>query len=320
MSARTAELAGELVDLLRGFVGERSVTYDEYRAVKAWLIEVGTAGEWPLVLDVFLESAVEERAFANRAGSPGAIEGPYYLPRAPLLEAPYELPRRPDEPGAPLVLRGRVVSSSGAPLPGAVLDVWQADASGDYSGFSEAPEGNLRGKLVAGEDGRYEVRTVRPAPYTIPLDGPTGRVVAAAGWNAWRPAHVHVKVTADGHEPLTTQLTFADSEHLDDDPARAVKDELLVRPVRENGASVVEYDFMLASGEHALAGPAPDAAAGGLAEGSRVSATPALPPPALAPEPARRTWRPALPAERAPRFGAPRGGTRAAPGRQPKVR
>ncbi|MDQ4118397.1 MAG: catechol 1,2-dioxygenase, partial [Actinomycetota bacterium] len=41
---------------------ENEVTYDEFQAVKQWLIEVGEGGEWPLFLDVFVEHSVEEVA------------------------------------------------------------------------------------------------------------------------------------------------------------------------------------------------------------------------------------------------------------------
>ncbi|MEA2324941.1 MAG: catechol 1,2-dioxygenase, partial [Solirubrobacteraceae bacterium] len=261
---RGAVLIGDLVQRVRAFVAEHGATYEEYRAAKQWLIEVGEAGEWPLFLDVFVESAVEERAYAARPGSPGAIEGPYYLPDAPLLQPPFRLPCRDDEPGEALVLSGRVTSAGGGPLAGALLDVWQADAEGRYSGFSsEVPDGNLRGRVTAGDDGRYEVRTVRPAPYTIPHDGPTGRLIAAAGWHPWRPAHIHLKVSADGHELLTTQLTLADSEWVDDDVARAVKEPLIVRPQRRDGVLRIEHDFVLADlGSEAVA---PSRTAGAVA-------------------------------------------------------
>jgi catechol 1,2-dioxygenase len=283
---RGAVLIGDLVQRLRAFVAEHGATYDEYRAAKQWLIEVGEAGEWPLFLDVFVESAVEEQAHAARPGSPGAIEGPYHLPDAPLLEPPFRLPRRHDEAGDAVVLSGRVTSAGGRPLPGAVLDVWQADAEGRYSGFSSAvPEGNLRGRLTAGDDGRYEVETVRPAPYTIPHDGPTGRLIAAAGWHPWRPAHIHLKVSADGHELLTTQLTLADSEWVDDAVARAVKAPLIVHPQRRDGVLRIEHDFVLAELGSAAAEPV-------AADAARV----------------RRAWSPPLATGRAPRFGAPRPG------------
>lgn len=323
MSRRTERLAGGLIDQIRRFVDEHDVTYDDYRAVKQWLIEVGEAGEWPLFLDVFIESAVEAKAHAARPGTSGAIEGPYYLPGAPLLEPPYELPVRADEEGEPLLVHGRVTSADGRPLPGAVLDVWQSDAQGRYSGFSEIPDGILRGKVVAGDDGAYEFRTIRPAPYTIPLDGPTGQLVAACGWNPWRPAHIHLKVSADGYELLTTQLTLADSDYIDDDPARAVKPELIVQPLRRSGTLVIEQDFALAPAIHALAGPAAAEGAAGRAA-AEGAAGPAVGPAGAArrngraaasdrpegpdrePASRRRAWRPPMAAEPAPRFGAPR--------------
>ena len=142
-----------------------------------------------------------------------------------------------------------MLSSDGTPLADAILDVWHADADGLYSGFDpRLPEGILRGRVRTDGEGRYEVRTIVPAPYTIPLDGPTGRLCAAAGWSPWRPAHIHLIVSADDHEPLTTQLFIDSSDHLDNDVASAVKEELIVRPrLAEHAPDLsFEYDFVLA--------------------------------------------------------------------------
>jgi len=145
---------------------------------------------------------------------------------------------------------GRVLDADGSPLAGANLDIWQADAEGRYSGFMPGPpEGNLRGQVRADADGRYEFTTVIPGPYTIPLDGPTGKLTAAAGWSPWRPAHIHLIVSAEGYEPLVTQLFIDTSDHLHDDVASAVKDELIVHPepsADEPGRLQFEYDFALA--------------------------------------------------------------------------
>jgi catechol 1,2-dioxygenase len=240
---RAETLVSSLLDAIRGVIVEHDVTYEEYATAKQWLIDVGEAGEWPLFLDVFVETTVERNAFRGRAGSAGTILGPYHLPDAPVLEAPFELPRRADEPGEPLTLRGRVTDAGGAPLAGAVLDVWHADAAGFYSGFHpDLPAGIFRGKVIADERGRYEVNTILPAPYTIPHDGPTGAMVAACDWHPWRPAHIHLIVEAEGHEPLITQLFFKGGEYLDADVAGAVKDDLIVTPVD----GTVTYDFALA--------------------------------------------------------------------------
>jgi catechol 1,2-dioxygenase len=248
-TARADLLVGDALARIHALIAEHDVTYEEFQAAKAWLIAVGEAGEWPLFLDVFVEHAVEKQVFANRRGTQGTILGPYHLPGSPVLPAPFELPRRPDEDGDRLVFRGRVTGEDGEPLAGAELDVWHADAKGLYSGFDPSlPEGILRGKVLTDADGRYEVRTVLPAPYTIPQDGPTGAMTHAAGWSPWRPAHIHLIVSAEGHEPLVTQLYIDSSEYLDTDVADAVKDELIVAPRREPGEEDLSftYDFALA--------------------------------------------------------------------------
>ena len=136
----------------------------------------------------------------------------------------------------------------GNPLAGANLDVWQADSEGRYSSFMPGPpEGNLRGQVRTDAEGRYEVRTMVPGPYTIPLDGPTGLMTAAAGWSPWRPAHIHLIVSAEGYEPLVTQLFIDTSDYLDSDVASAVKPELIVHPEPAgDGSYAFTYDFALA--------------------------------------------------------------------------
>jgi catechol 1,2-dioxygenase len=169
------------------------------------------------------------------------------------------MPRRPDEAGDPLLFTGRVVSSDGTPLAGAELDVWHADAKGLYSGFDPSlPEGILRGKVYTDDDGRFELRTVVPAPYTVPHDGPTGQMISACGWHPWRPAHIHLLVSADGHQVLTSQLYMEGDQYLDDDVAGAVKPSLIVAPERHEASPErgmpepyrhFDYEFQLAEAQ-----------------------------------------------------------------------
>ncbi|MEV0283279.1 catechol 1,2-dioxygenase [Kribbella sp. NPDC050820] len=228
-------------------IREHNVTYPEFQAAKAWLMEVGEVGEWPLFMDVFVEHVVEEVAATSQRGTLGTIEGPYYLPDQVRLDASCELPRRPDEKGEPLVLSGQVRDLDGTPLAGAEVDIWHADADGYYSGFApHLPDGNLRGTVVTDGDGRFAIRTVQPAPYQIPTDGPTGKLIEAAGWHPWRPAHLHLMVRADGHRTITTQLYFAGGEWLDSDVAEATKPELILDPVDDGaGTRRATYDFEL---------------------------------------------------------------------------
>ncbi|NBH12187.1 catechol 1,2-dioxygenase [Amycolatopsis sp. SID8362] len=243
---RVSLLAREVLDAVHATIRKHKVTYDEYNALKAWLIAVGEDGEWPLFLDVWVEHVVEEVATEHREGNKGTIEGPYYVPDAPEQGSRGSVPTRDDEPGTPLTWTGQVTSTDGSPLAGAKVELWHADADGFYSQFAPGiPEWNLRASFTADDAGRFEIHTVRPAPYQIPTDGACGKLIAAAGWHAWRPAHLHVKVSAPGHELLTAQLYFPGDEHNDDDIASAVKPELLLDPRAVDGGEAIEYCFVL---------------------------------------------------------------------------
>lgn len=246
--ARVNHLAGRAVKALNDIVLEEKVTYAEYNAFKAWLIKVGEDGEWPLFLDVWLEHSVEEVANEHREGSKGTIEGPYYIPDAP--EHPWDgtIAMREDEPGTPLLFTGQVRAVNGNPIAGAKIELWHADDLGFYSQFAPGlPEWNLRGTFIANDEGKFAFQTVRPAPYQIPTDGACGQLIGAAGWHAWRPAHLHLKVSAPGYELITTQLYFPGDPHNEDDIASAVKPELLLdpQPRKDGSGEVTVYDFVL---------------------------------------------------------------------------
>ena len=220
---RVSTLINEVLAGVHEVIRKHKVTYDEYNALKAWLINVGEDGEWPLFLDVWVEHVVEDVATSHRQGNKGSIEGPYYVPDAPELGAKGTLPMRDNEPGDPLVWTGQVRSCDGTALAGATVELWHAD-----------------------DEGRFEITTIRPAPYMIPTDGSCGKMISAAGWHPWRPAHLHLKVSAPGHEQLTAQLYFPGDPHNDDDVASAVKPELVLDPKDDGkGGFTISYDFVL---------------------------------------------------------------------------
>jgi catechol 1,2-dioxygenase len=250
---RVVEVVGPLIDRIQELIREQNLSYDEWHQAIHFMTELANCGEVPLLMAYF-EATVDEVANAATVSSTTAIEGPYYVPGAPILEPPYVMPQRADERGEPLVFSGSVSTPEGKPIAGALLDVWHADATvpGTYSNIHPGqPAFNLRGKLRADGQGRFELRTIRPAPYRIPDRGPTGRLLNALGRHSWRPAHIHVKVTADGYQPLTTQLYFKGDEFLDSDVASAVKDDLILPLARvtSGGRSqlALRYDFRLAT-------------------------------------------------------------------------
>lgn len=245
---RVNMLASKLIKAANDIVLEERVSYDEFNALKAWLIKVGADGEWPLFLDVWLEHSVEDVATDHREGNKGSIEGPYYIPEAPEQKSPAKISMREDEKGTPMLFQGQVRGTDGSPLANAKIELWHADEEGFYSQFApNIPEWNLRGTFIADEEGNFHIDTMQPAPYQIPTDGACGQLIAAAGWHAWRPAHLHLKVSAPGHELLTAQLYFPGDEHNDDDIATAVKPELLldIQPATEGDGVQTTYDFVL---------------------------------------------------------------------------
>jgi catechol 1,2-dioxygenase len=256
---RLLELFKDLVDnYLKEFIRKNKVTPTEYRQAVKFLEKTGSSGEIPLMMDVFLETAVDEVAYGQWAASPTAIEGPFYIEGAPILETPYELPHRDEEPGDVMFFCGQVCDQEGNPLKDVELDMWQCDANGLYSNiFPSVPEFNLRGRFYTDEEGRFEVRTIVPVAYEIPKEGPTGQLLRAIGSHTWRPAHIHVKLRHENFHPLTTQIYFEGGEWVNDDCVGGVKPDLVARlekhdtpsDYRQRGLDepyyTVNYDFVL---------------------------------------------------------------------------
>ncbi|HEX6343788.1 catechol 1,2-dioxygenase [Umezawaea sp.] len=209
---------------------KHQVTLDELLAATAWLGRVADAGQLSSASILFHKTVVKATegvpyAHPEKDGaSHWEMEGPARIPGSPLLRSPAVLPMRPDEPGEPLVVSGTVRSTTGDPLPGAVLDVWQIDADDVYSGVDSTafapldipndstgiPTHNLRGRVVADAGGRYEFSTVVPGTETfgLPPDGPLSELLDALRLDGLRPLHIHSVVSADGCLPLTTQIYF----------------------------------------------------------------------------------------------------------------
>lgn len=249
---RLAAILDDVVDALRGVITTHQVTWDEYRIATDWLTDAGQQPfDIPLLLDVLLSTTVDDVHSAGNDGTESNVEGPFYLDDAPVLEAPFVLPRRDDEPGDVLVFSGSVRSTGGTPLVNAIVDVWQSNGAGEYSHFQpDVPENNLRGRLITDEDGRFEFETVLPVAYSIPTDGALGKLLAAVGRPALRPAHIHFKLSHESARSLTTQIYFAGDPCLDTDVVVGAVKPALVTTVawREDGnapRAACSYDFVL---------------------------------------------------------------------------
>ncbi|KAI0021978.1 aromatic compound dioxygenase [Xylariomycetidae sp. FL0641] len=205
-------------------------------------------------------AAVEPPPLATPApvATPSAVLGPFYRANAPVQPADTSIIYAPPDSAwmaaaKPLTARvtGTVRDSvSGAPIPGAVLDVWLAGPNGLYEQQDAgAPDMNLRGRFATDGQGAYAFRALRPTAYPIPDDGPAGRLLGLLDRHPYRPAHIHFLVVADGYRPLTTQVFDEEDAYTRDDAVFAVKRELLVKFKRREGDEEtrweLEYDFSL---------------------------------------------------------------------------
>jgi catechol 1,2-dioxygenase len=250
---RLVSLFDEFAQYTRDFIVRHNITYDDFDAVIKYFISVGEQGEWPLFLDLFLESTVDTTSYGAGPWTPSNITGPYYKAGAPILnERPATLPMRENEPGQPMFYRFSVTNPDGDAVPAALLDVWHSTNDGIYSFYNPrvADEYLLRGRIYADDKGELEFRSIKPVPYQVPSDGPVGDLLNhKLGRHSWRPAHLHVLITADGYVPLTTQLYFDGDPYLDSDSCTGVKNELVVSPMPiqdgDHETQLVDFTFVL---------------------------------------------------------------------------
>jgi protocatechuate 3,4-dioxygenase beta subunit len=260
---RLREVMQALVRHLHAFTREVNLTDEEWLAGIRFLTATGDMcdaerQEFILLSDTLgLSMLVDEiNHEAGGAVTESTVLGPFYVAGAPFREYGESIVRKDD--GEPAVVSGVVRGTDGAPIAGAVLDVWQTASNRLYDVQDpDQPQHNLRGRFRTRDDGSYRFVTVRPVSYPVPHDGPVGRLLRATGRHPWRAAHIHVIVSADGHRPVTTHIFDADSDYLDSDTVFGVKDSL-VRPfVRHDDPGearlgvtapylTVENDFVLA--------------------------------------------------------------------------
>ena len=185
--------------------------------------------------------------------TPDQILGPFY----PVVKPPYQgadLTTIPGKPGRAagqvLHVMGRVVTPQGHPVPGARMEIWQANTHGRYTHPSDtnpAPlDPNFAGfaALTTDAEGRYQFKTIKPGGYPTGTDLPM------------RPPHIHFEVTGQSNR-LVTQLYFAGEPLNDTDPflqgAGANKERLIVSlepPTQglEPDARVAVWDIVLEQG------------------------------------------------------------------------
>ena len=267
-SPRAKLLLQAAVKHLHAFATETNLTTNELIKLAEILTAAGQISdacrhEFLLMSDVMgLTMVVDHNTNKKPDGAfESSVLGPFYRADAPWIEIGGDICRQKDV-GTPALISGRVLSTDGTPVRGAVLDIWQVPANGMYENTDPSQvEFNCRGRLRATDDGSYRFWTVKPVPYPIPKDGPAGLILDAAERHNMRAAHVHVIVEAPGYEKVISELFVCGDPYIDSDAVFGVKDSLIVDFVVHESVEDAEkygrpvpfctanYDFVLVPGE-----------------------------------------------------------------------
>jgi catechol 1,2-dioxygenase len=185
----------------------------------------------PVTRRMFARAAAADAGGACTLTEPLEM-GPYHREGAPWQTALVAT----DEPGQHVVVSGRVIGGDQCePLADAVVDVWQADASGQYD-FQDTPPPQspdryrLRGLMLTDRAGQYGFTTVVPGNYSV-------------GTSDLRAKHIHYLIQRTGYEPLITQLYFeGDPQNARDPLVR----QSLIKPVEASDAGRrMTFDLVL---------------------------------------------------------------------------
>ena len=260
---RLKQVMTNLIIHLHTFIREVELSQEEWALGIQFLTRAGQIcdekrQEFILLSDItgtsMLVDAINHRL--SEGATESTVFGPFYREGAP--ELPMGATISQDGRGEPAVVTGQVRSTNGTPIAGALLDVWETDENGLYEQQDpEQPDMNLRGKFRTDHEGRYYFVGIKPVSYAIPDDGPVGQLLRALSRHPFRPAHIHLLVSADGFMSVTTHLFVKGDPYLDSDAVFGTKDSLVVDFIRHTSEEeaaryhvtapfyTVHFDFVL---------------------------------------------------------------------------
>ncbi len=161
--------------------------------------------------------------------------GPFWRMNSPQTDNGGSIVRSPT-PGPVLFVNCWLKDQSGKPIAGAKVDVWHSSPEGFYEQQDpkQAPM-NLRGQFTTVAEGKFGFRSVKPAGYPIPIDGPVGDLIRAGKRHHYRPAHLHFLIFKEGFKTLISQIYVNDDDRLETDVQFGVTRALIGDYVRHDG-------------------------------------------------------------------------------------
>ncbi len=195
-----------------------------------------------------------------------SLLGPFWRMHSPVTPNGGSIVRSAT-PGPTMFVDAWFRDRAGKPIQGAEVDIWHSSAEGFYENQDPVQaDMNLRGKFFTDQDGHIAFRSVKPAGYPIPIDGPTGELLRAQGRHNMRPAHLHFLASKDGFKTLISQIYVADDKFINSDVQFGVTRHLIGDYVLHENEKApagdvkgpwysLKHNFVMESGESKLPRP-----------------------------------------------------------------
>ena len=268
---RLRQLAESFVRHMHAFAREVNLTEAEYDIGIDFLNRIGQAtndrhNEGILFADAIGFSTLVCLLNNGNGGATetaAALLGPFWRMNSPRTANGASIVRS-STPGPDLFVSCTVVDTKGKPIEGVEIDVWQSSPIGLYENQDDTQvDMNLRGKFTTDADGRFSFRSVKPAGYPVPTDGPVGDMLRAQHRHPYRPAHIHFLGFKPGFKTLITQVFVDDDKHLESDVVFGVTRALIGDFRRHDDGTppagdaeapwyTLDYKFVMEAGEAKL--------------------------------------------------------------------
>ncbi|MBV9531430.1 MAG: catechol 1,2-dioxygenase [Bradyrhizobium sp.] len=220
---RFREIMSAFVRHLHGFAREVKLTEEEFQAAVGYVLALGKHSNETHNEAVLMAGSLGLSQLIcllnNGAGGETSANmlGPFWRMASPWTGNGGSIVRSPT-PGPALFVDAWFREPDGRPIADAEVDVWHSSPEGFYENQDPLQaDMNLRGKFLTDADGHIAFRTVKPAGYPIPIEGPVGELLRAQGRHNMRPAHLHFLAVKEGFKTLISQLYVNDDKFLDSD-------------------------------------------------------------------------------------------------------
>ncbi|HKA73399.1 MAG TPA: dioxygenase [Xanthobacteraceae bacterium] len=241
-NARFREIMAAFVRHLHDLAREVHLTEEEFQAAVGYIVALGkhtteTHNEAVLMsgsLGFSTLICLLNNGNNGQTETDANLLGPFWRMHSPLTDSGGSIVRSPT-PGPALFVDAWFRDSAGRPIAGAEVDVWHSSPEGFYENQDPVQaDMNLRGKFITDADGHFAFRSVKPAGYPIPIDGPVGELLRQQGRHNMRPAHLHFLAAKDGFKTLISQIYVNDDPYLETDVQFGVTRHLIGDYVRHD--------------------------------------------------------------------------------------